>query len=259
MPYQTSGKGIRALQSSTDLLGTLPRRHIESGLKQSTMLRIHNIKQFMRGNRLAEVVDQDTKEKVPLYIGNTFDEIMDEYQLTYAKTPEGKPMMTPEGKALMLADKEGNEVRAIALADEETEGISHIAVEYELDTGKERNKEERMEVAREFLTHLGPAAAGWAIDILDLPDKQKLLTDLENSNQAEGLIAQAEELAKAANLEVSEVLQMAMEDVKEAATAQQNTNAFGAAANGGPAGQPPPTDQQQPPGGQPPQTEGQPQ
>ena len=248
MPYQTSGRGIRALQSSTDLLGTLPRRHIESGLKQSTILRIANIKQFMRGSRLAEAIDQDTGDKVPLYIGNSFDEIKQEYNLqTYTDPQTGAPALDPQdGSSMILADAEGKQVRAIAFGEEAMQGVTHTKVTYELDTGKERNKEERMEVAKEFLQHIGPAAAGWAVEILDLPEKERLLTDMEQYNQAEGLLAQVDELSKATGMEPAEVMQMAMDDVKQAAQAQQQQQAFGAQP-----GQQPPQGGQQPPQGGP--------
>jgi hypothetical protein len=242
MPYSTSGRGIRALQSSTDLLGVLPRRHIESGLRQSSVLRLHNVKQNMRGNRIAEVADRNGDGNVPLYVGNTMREIMEENNLTvYTDKQTGRPATTAEGEPLMLMDPEtGEEVKAIALSDEAMEGISFKKVSFELDTGKERNKEERIEVVREFLQTVGKGAVRWAAEEFDLPNKDILFEDMEKYDVADQVLAQAEELEKETGIDVSEIMQLALQQVQQALQQQQQQAQFGAADRGSEVPPPPP-------------------
>lgn len=245
MPYSTSGRGIRALQSSTDLLGVLPRRHIESGLRQSSVLRLHNIKQNMRGSRIAEVADKNGDENTPLYIGNTMREIMEENNLTvYTDKQTGRPATTAEGEPLMLMDPEtGEEVKAIALSDEAMEGISFKKVTFTLDTGKERNKEERIEVVREFLQTVGKGAVRWAAEEFDLPNKDILFEDMEKYDVADQFLAQAEELEKETGIDITEIMQLALQQVQQAVQQQQQQAQFGAADQGAevaPEGAPPP-------------------
>lgn len=244
-PYQTSGRGIRALQSSTDLLGVLPRRHVESGLRQSTVLRIHNIKQNMRGDRLAEVSDKGLDDTVPLYIGNTMSEIRDANNLiVFTDKQTGRPAVGPEGEPLILADPETKEpVKAIALGAEDMEGLDFSRVTFELDSGKERNKEERMEAAREMLNVVGKGAVRWAVGQLDLPEGDVLLADMEKYDASDQVLATAEELSKATGIDVTEIIQMATQQVEEAIKAEQQQGQFGAAetaAQGGPTAPPAP-------------------
>jgi len=229
MPYQTSGRGIRALQSSTDLLGVLPQKHIESGLRQSTALRLHNIKQLMRGTRLAEIADSGTDDLVPLYIGDTLKEIQDAYGLQVWVDPQsGRPALGPDGQPMILADKDGEEVKAIAIGDAATEGIDFSRIRFELDTGKERDREQRMEVAREFLAQIGPGAARWAVEEAGLHNSEALLEDMEKFSSAEGFLSQVDELSKATGMDPTQIIQIAMDDVKKSAQQKQQQDQFGA-------------------------------
>lgn len=209
------------------------------------MLRLHNIKQNMRGSRIAEVADKNGDENTPLYIGNTMREIMEENNLTvYTDKQTGRPATTAEGEPLMLMDPEtGEEVKAIALSDEAMEGISFKKVTFTLDTGKERNKEERIEVVREFLQTVGKGAVRWAAEEFDLPNKDILFEDMEKYDVADQVLAQAEELEKETGIDITEIMQLALQQVQQAVQQQQQQAQFGAADQGAevaPEGAPPP-------------------
>lgn len=247
MPYQTSGKGIRALQSQTDLLGVGPRRHIESGLKQATVLRLGNILQFMRGNRIAEVVDTGNKEDKTIYLGNSLGEILAENyrEVTFATDPEtGQPMLDPQtGEPLALADREtGEPANVIVLTDETRDGVDLKRIEFELDTGKERNRQERMEFAREMLQVGGPALIGWAMELMDAPNKEQAMEALERTQTGQQIMSQIDELAQKHNIDAGQILEMIMQQIQGALQPEPP---------GGPQG-PPQGPGGPPPGGMPP-------
>ncbi len=122
MPYATSGIGIQSLQSATDLLTTMPRRHLESGLKRATILRMKNILQFMRGSRVIEIIDQKDKKERTLFVGNSMAEIAAEYGLQPSvDQATGVPMVDPAtGEPLMLVNPNTQEEADVMVLNEDT-------------------------------------------------------------------------------------------------------------------------------------------
>lgn len=246
MPYQTSGKGIRALQSSADLLNVIVRRHVESGLRQTTILRLGNILQNMRGARLAEVMDAKTREGKRIYIGSTMAEIQQEYRLptlvrldpqTEAMVPVMNPLKPDE--PLMLADPATNEpVETLVLNEDTVKGLDFRRITFELDTGKERNRQERQQFAETLLQYAGPAALKWALELMDAPNREQLEEDLRQNNAAQGLLAQVADLAKKFNTSEDQIMEFMFQQVQQAA-AQANQPAP-VTPPAGPPGQVPP-------------------
>ena len=158
----------------------MPRRHLESGLKRATMLRMRNILQFMRGSRVIEVTDQDNKEDKTLFVGNSMAEIAAEYGLQPAVDEQtGVPMIDPEtGQPLVLATPNGEEADTMVLNADTVNRFDLKRVRLELDTERDRSRQERMEFAQMILQAVGPASASWALELMDAPNKEMLLQAL---------------------------------------------------------------------------------
>lgn len=252
MPYQTSGRGIRALQSQADLLGTMPRRHIESALQQATYLRLSNIVQFMRGQRIAEVTDLETKEERAIYIGQSMAEIEAEFGMRASVEPQtGLEMRDGNGQAMALTDPQTQEdANIIILTDELGRSVDLTRIKFELDTGKERNRAERQEFAEMVMQNIGAPAVPWALELLDAPNKDTLINSIEESNAAMRIMGMVEDAAKASGVDPQQILQQFQAQLQQLVQGAQNVRQ-GQAQNGRqgpPQGQNPP---QGPPQGAP--------
>ena len=227
MPYQTSGRGIRALQSQADLLGTMPRRHIESALQMATYLRLSNIVQFMRGNRIAEVTDLESKEERAVYIGQSIQEVEAEFGMRAATEPQtGLEMRRPNGEPLELTDPmTGEPAKVIILTDETGRSVDLSRISFELDTGKERNRQERMDFAEMVMQNVGAPAVPWALELLDAPNKDTLIQSLEDSNTAMALMGQVEEAANAAGMQPGQILEQIQQQLAALQASTQNAQA----------------------------------
>ena len=238
MPYATSGIGIQSLQASTDLLTTMPRRHLESGLKRATMLRMRNILQFMRGSRVMEITDQENKEDKTLFVGNSMAEIAAEYGLQPAVDEQtGIPMISPEtGQPLSLVTPDGEEADTMVLNADTVNRFDLKRVRLELDTERDRSRQERMEFAQMILQAVGPASASWALELMDAPNKEMLLQAMEQGDMGQQLMGQFEEAAKQIGMDPQELIQTVMQQLQMQVQASQQ-----------------PQQPQQPPQGQPPE------
>ena len=245
MPYATSGIGIQSLQAATDLLTTMPRRHLESGLKRSTILRMKNTLQFMRGSRIVEIIDQKDKKDRTLFVGNSMAEIAAEYQLAPATDEAtGTPMIDPQsGEPLILVDPQsGEEADVMILNDETVPQFDVRRIRLELDTERDRSRQERMDFAQMILQSVGPTAASWALELMEAPNKEMLIEAMERGDAGGQLMAQFEEMAKGMGVEPDQLIQQVMQ--------QLQMQAQGPPPGGPPEGGPPPGGP--PPGGPPP-------
>ena len=252
MPYQTSGRGIRALQSQADLLGTMPRRHIESALQMATYLRLSNIVQFMRGQRIAEVTDLESKEERAVYIGQSMAEIEAEFGMRASVEPQtGLELRDGNGQAMALTDPMTQEdANIIILTDELGRSVDLTRIKFELDTGKERNRAERQEFAEMVMQNIGAPAVPWALELLDAPNKDTLINSIEESNAAMRIMGMVEEAAKASGVDPQQILQQFQAQLQQLVQGAQNVRQSQAqnGRQGPPQGQSPP---QGPPQGPP--------
>ena len=230
MPYQTSGRGIRALQSEADLLGVMPRRHIESGLRQATILRLSNILQFMSAERMVEVADRSSKEPRPLYIGRSMRSIQAQFNLK-PMTKDGIELLDLEGVPIAFEDphRVGEAADVLVIGPGNHDVIDWARIELELDTNKERNREERMQFAETYLDKLGPVAAMWSLELQDAPNKDMLINAIDDANRDKQTRAAIEKAAQAIGMEPDQLLQQFLGQVQQVAQAQQAQQGQGGA------------------------------
>lgn len=230
--YVESGRAIRALQSRSSLLTTTTRRHVEAGLRRATLLRLYNIAQFMRGNRLAKVVDEESREDKPIYVGNNELEIVLSNELMPAQDEKGKAIwQTPDGRKAEI----------LILNDQTVQDILFEQVRLKLDTGVELNKIERMEQAQMVLNAVGKPAVPWAAAQMDWNNREQLIADVKRSDEAEMLRQQVDGLQKESGLPMEEILGMLAEAVKQRMLAEElaKKGGLGAGAIMPPGGGPP--------------------
>jgi hypothetical protein len=256
MPYQTSGKGIRALQSSADLINVITRRHVESGLRQATILRIGNIIQNMRGGRLAEVTDAKTKEGRKIFIGQSMKKIQDEFNLQTMMIPgTQQPMIHPltEEPMALIDPATGEMATTMVLSEEAVAGVDYRRITFELDTGKQRDRAERQQFAEALLQYAGAPALKWALELMEAPNREQLEKDLADNNAAAGLLQQVEQIAEKFKTTPDRVMQLILEQVQQAVQAPAPGEAPAeqpaAAPGAGPGPQTPPVPPPAPPGG----------
>ena len=243
MPYATSGIGIQSLQAATDLLTTMPRRHLESGLKRATILRMKNILQFMRGSRIVEIVDKKDKKDKTLFVGNSMAEVAAEYGLQPAvDEATGVPMVDPTtGQPLALVEPmSGEEADVMVLNDETAPRFDMRRVRLELDSERDRSRQERMDFAQMILQAVGPTSAPWALELMDAPNKEMLIESMERSDAGGQLMAQFEEMAKGMGVEPDQLIQNVMQQLQMQAQMAQQQEQQGGPPQGGPPQGPPP-------------------
>ena len=222
MPYQTSGKGIRALQSEADLLGVMPRRHIESGHRQATILRLSNILQFMNAERMVEIADRSSGDPAPLYIGRSMEQIQAKFDLQPWKEGELE-LVDNKGVPLAFQDphRPGEKAKVLVIGKGSHDLIDWARIELELDTNKERNREERMQFAEVYLDKLGPVAAEWSLDLQDAPNKDLLLNSIKEANKDAQMRKQIEEAAQQLKVQPDQLMQHFMQQIAQAVEQQQ--------------------------------------
>jgi len=126
-------------------------------------------------------------------------------------------------------------------------------VRLELDTERDRSRQERMEFAQMILQAVGPASASWALELMDAPNKEMLLQAMEQGDMGQQLMGQFEEAAKQIGMDPQELIQTVMQQLQMQVQASQQPQQP-------PQGRPPegvppqaPPDQGIPPQGPPPQ------
>ena len=248
--YVESGRAIRALQARSSLLTTKTLRHIESGLRRATVLRLYNIGQLMRGNRIASVVDDSTKEQKHIYIGqNELEIIMSNGLVPAAEEEQGMP----QGPALMaggmmkaaqpaggvapmagagmptptpgtLSNKapktiwktpNGKVANILVLNDQTMQDILFEKIRLTLDTGVELGKAERMDQAQMVLQTVGAPALAWAATQLDWSNREELLSAVEAADQAKALQKQMEQISKQSKLSIDDLFGLLMQSVQQ--------------------------------------------
>ena len=240
MPYQTSGKGIMALQSATDILTTMPRRHLESGLKRATILRLGNIVQFMRGSRVVEVIDKAEQTRRNVFVGNSLGEIAAEFGLQPMPDPEtGEPMVDPEtGEPLLLGNPASGQPADTLVLNGDSREVDWKRIRLELDSERDRTKQERMDFAQMVMQAIGPPAIPWAMELMDAPNKEILITEIEKNNAAGQMMAQFEELGKQVWMPPDQLAQMAIQMIQQQAQQAQQQEEGGPPQPQGPPPQP---------------------
>lgn len=222
--YIQSGRAIRALQAKTSLLGTKTKRHIESGLRRATLLRMYNIVQFMRGNRMLDVIDPETKKRMPIFIGSNEVEIIMENQLQPSQDEEtGEQIwMTPDGRRAQI----------IVLNNDTMDKILFEKIRLTLDTGAERNALDREEQAQTVLQAVGLPALPWVAEQMGWPNRAQLVADLEKYDEGKQLTAEMDKISKQSGLNKDQIMELLMQAVQTQVAAQ-------AEGSGAPAGGPP--------------------
>lgn len=226
--YVESGRAIRALQSRSSLLTTKTRRHIESGLRRSTLLRIYNIAQFMRGNRLAKVVDEHSKEEKPIFIGSNEMEVVMANQLVPAEDELGRAIWNT---------MDGKEAQILILNDNTVQDIVFEQIRLRLDTGLELNKIERTEQAQMVLQAVGPPAIPWVARQQNWADRDSLIADIQKADSSHQLMSQMEELSKETKIPPQDLMGILVDVAKQRAAmmaAMGGAGGAGGAMAGGP-------------------------
>ena len=208
-----SGRAIRALQAKTSRLNIKVKRHMESGLRRATLLRLHNICQFMRGPRTMQVVDPGSKKGKYLFLAHSEEEAMYFFELQQGE----------EG----LTTADGKPAEVMVLNDAIVDNVVFERVKLTLDTRQESNKLERMDQAEMFMNIVGPAAVPWAAQELEVNNRDMLLDAIEERDAGMSMLKMAEDFQKKTGMTVEEALEMV-------------TGAMNPTVPAGPTGGPPP-------------------
>ena len=227
-----SGRAVRALQSRSSLLSQKLVRHIESGLKRCTLLRLHNIMQFMRGNRVMQVAAPDTERgEKTLIIGHDEVEMVAYHGLKVERDEENNTV-----KFIM---RDGNEAELLVLNDEVAREVVYEQVRLTLDTSQEKNKLERHEDAREVLRTIGAPSVEWAAKQLEWSDPELLLEGIKKADAGQQIMGQLEQLAKQSGMEIPDLMQQIVQMVQQQMGGAQGQPAGAMAAPAGPTAPPP--------------------
>ena len=213
-----SGRAIRALQAKTQQVGVIARRHVESGLRRGTLLRLHNIAQFMRGNRAVPIVDPKSKEERNLFVGGDVEEIMATNGLREMPNP-----LSPGN--FMLVDKTGQQAEVLILGDDMARQGLFDKISLKLDTQQEENELDRKDIAREMLRAMGPGSSRWFVDQYGLENGDQLLDDLEQFNQGMRMQKMLEDASKQTGLEAPQILEMFQQGLKQQGQQMQQQSA----------------------------------
>ena len=153
----------------------------------------------------------------------------------------GVPMVDPTtGQPLALIEPmSGEEADVMVLNDETAPRFDMRRVRLELDSERDRSRQERMDFAQMILQAVGPTSAAWALELMDAPNKEMLIESMERSDAGGQLMAQFEEMAKGMGVEPDQLIQNVMQQLQmQAQMAQQQPEQAGPSS---PNGMPPPT------------------
>ena len=203
-----SGRLARVLQAADDRLNIVSQHHVEAALRRSLLLRLHNLGQFTYGTFIAEVIDPDTKEARPLYVGRSQQEILTQYNLQIQPHPTtGAPV---------YVDEAGEPANLLALTEDLRASDLFQRIRLTLDTDRKANKLERMEQAQAVLNVVGEPAMAWYVEEMELSNPDKLLQGIEEANQQKQTYDQLEGMAKSLGLEdVGEMMQLLSQQVQQ--------------------------------------------
>ena len=213
--YNLSGKAVRALQSEADLPQVIARLHIESGMRQATMLRIAVIQQMMRGSRLVRITPKAEKAGYSLFLGQDKDGVKGQFGLS----EETAKQQLSEGEFDLptgyMKDRQGNRGKVLEINDT---SIRKFDLRLRLDSGRQANKEERLQLAEKYLQFLAPALgpealkqlALWTARLQEVPDVAGLEEGLDKGSQADDALQQLEQIQKETGMGLEELAQAAM-------------------------------------------------
>lgn len=241
--YQLSGKAVRALQSEMDLLSVNQRIHLESGLRQATMIRIALLQQFFRGSRMVRIVPaagETDREPYNLYMGESEDRVKARFGLR------------PKGEKGKYEDRDGAAGEVLEINDA---SVRKFDLKLQLSSGRDKNQADREEAVKLMLSYLGPGAGPgvvkWAAGILDVPNREMLNTELDKADQQAQVVAQLQQIQEQTGLGIQELAQLAQQAaMMQQGQAGQQAPPGAAAPSPGPPGPPqgPPQGQMPPQG-----------
>ena len=197
-----SGRAIRSLQAAASQLTLLSQSHIENGMRRQSLLRMHNIAQFTRGTFIAEVLDPDSQEARPLYVGSDFDEIVATHRLQVAPHPTTQ--------VPVFIDEAGQPANVLAIT--ETFRVDEIfeRIRMILDTDRKATQEDRHQIAQTIFNVVGAPALPWFAKQLDLSDSELLLQEVNKADVAGQTYKRLEEAAKQVGIDVGQLVEMMM-------------------------------------------------
>jgi len=241
--YDLSGKAVQALQSEADLFGVLPRHCIESGLRQATMLSISCMQKYMRGARLIRITPKAAGKKAySLFIA----ESKQRAEATFNLEPEmarkesgGQMQNVPTGNFTSASSGDTGQVLEI-----NDKSIRKFDLRYQLDTGREQRKDERMQLVQAFLSYAGNAAGIevllWAADLMEVPNPEQLAEALRTEDGKTQMFNALQQAAKEAGVDIQTLLQMGVAAAQQMQAAPQPPPGPGPAGPPGGNGQPQP-------------------
>jgi hypothetical protein len=186
--YEMSGKAVRALLAEADLATTKAKKAVEDGLTQATTLRIHLMMQHLRINRMLRISNRAERAGYKLLVAKSEGQTVIDHKLA---RPEG------DLRAEHYEDANGEMVRVLEISDDT---IRRFDLKLRLDTGRERSKDERMDLVTQMLNYVGPGAGVEtmlvAVELMDVPNfdrwKEALLKEDAKTQMAQA-VGQAQE------------------------------------------------------------------
>jgi hypothetical protein len=222
--YEMSGKAVRALLAEADLATTKVKKAIEDGLTQATSLQIMLMMQNLRVNRMLRIAPRAEKAGYKLFVTKSEGTTINEQKLTKPVGPEAPSdaMETPDGDLARVLEISDNTIRRFDL-------------KLKLDTGRQRSRDERMDLVTQILNYVGPGAGVEtllvAIELMEVPNfdrwKDALLKEDEKTNIMNA-VAQAQKETG-----------MGLEEMKAAAMQMVAMMKGGGGAPAGPGAMPP--------------------
>lgn len=219
--YDLSGKAVEALQAEADLPSVLPRRAIESGLRQATILSISCMQRYMRSSRLIRITPKagEEGEDRALFVGEDKDRAMSAFNLE----EEMERMMVgeeerelPTGNYKSLSAGVSGQILEI-----NNKNIRKFDLRLQLDTGRRARKDERFKLVQTMLQYVGPAAGIevmlWGAELMDVPNVERLAEALRSEDSKTQIFNAIQEAAEKAQMDPQELIQMVVQMAQQAA------------------------------------------
>lgn len=207
--YDLSGRALQALLSEADLSTSKLKRNIEIGLAQATMLRIAVMQQFMRHSRMVRISARADREGYKLFVTSDQQRTVEANRLQSAG-PDSDFMLTPEG----------DQARVLEISDP---AVRKFDLRLRLDTGKARNRAERMDLVTQILNYMGPGAGVeillWAAELMEVPNLERLATSLREEDNKTRIVQEVDRLQKETGMSLGEIAQLATRAAALAAAA----------------------------------------
>ncbi len=179
MPYETSGKGILALQSAADILNVPDQLKLNTLLTQFAKLRLTNIQQFYNTERLIRINPETEK-----YLFIPINQEVPAQQIAGLAqqagiNPEAEFIKTPEG-VLSRKEEEG-EVKYM-LNDL---SIGKFDIKFVIGQSPERDRRVKAEIATALYDRMpGMAMFENLLEEMDVHNRKKLIERIQQENKA---------------------------------------------------------------------------